>query len=161
MEYVSSHQTWVACSTLPPHLINPSEHGILLKSPDMGAMFSYASAFNQPIGAWNTARVTDMGGMFYHASAFNQPIGAWNTSRVTTTWVACSPMPPRLINPSEHGIRLKSPDMGYMFYHASAFNQPIGAWNTAQVTDMSLHVLPMPPRLINPSEHGIRLKSQT
>ena len=77
---------------------------------DMGGMFSGAAAFNQPIGAWDTSAVADMGGMFYGASAFNQPIGAWDTSAVA--------------------------DMSYMFSRASAFNQPIGAWDTSAVTDM-------------------------
>ena len=76
----------------------------------MQHMFDEASAFNQPIGAWNTSVVTDMGSMFLDASAFNQPIGDWDTSAVT--------------------------DMGYMFSRASDFNQPIGAWNTSSVQDM-------------------------
>ena len=62
------------------------------------------SAFNQPIGSWNTARVTSMRTMFMDAAAFNQPIGSWNTSQVT--------------------------DMARMFQGADAFNQPIGAWYT-------------------------------
>jgi surface protein len=70
-------------------------------------MFYSAFAFNQPIGAWNTANVTTMENLFYSAFAFNQPIGAWNTSNVT--------------------------DMASMFYSASVFNQNISSWNVASV----------------------------
>ena len=74
-------------------------------------VFCAAHAFNQPIGSWNTGKVTDMRHMFYYAYAFNQPIGSWNTSAVT--------------------------DMSVMFHNAYAFNQPIGSWNTNAVTTMS------------------------
>jgi surface protein len=48
----------------------------------MGNMFSYATAFNQPIGAWNTAAVTNMDNMFYGIIAFNQNISGWNVGAV-------------------------------------------------------------------------------
>ena len=47
-------------------------------------MFNGATAFNQPIGTWNTGAVTNMSQMFQNATAFNQPIGTWNTGAATS-----------------------------------------------------------------------------
>jgi len=70
-------------------------------------MFFKAKAFNQPIGSWNTSRVTDMHNMFDKAWAFNQPIGSWNTSGVT--------------------------DMKNMFIGARAFNQTLISWDISNL----------------------------
>jgi surface protein len=73
-------------------------------------MFNQATAFNQPIGTWNTAAVTDMSQMFSQASAFDQPIGSWNTGAVTLIY--------------------------NIFANATAFNQDLGLWNVAAATNM-------------------------
>jgi surface protein len=73
-------------------------------------MFEKATAFNQPIGSWNTAAVTDFAQMFSQAAAFAADIGAWNTASATT--------------------------MKQMFGEATAFNADISSWNTASVSNM-------------------------
>ena len=77
----------------------------------MNAMFGKASAFNHPIGDWDTSSVVHMGSMFFAASAYNQPMEYWDTSSVTV--------------------------MANMFNGASSFNQAVGDWNISAVTDMT------------------------
>eukprot|EP00913_Durusdinium_trenchii_P033419 g31287.t1 len=48
----------------------------------MSSMFFGATAFNMPIGEWNTSRVQSMSKMFFKATKFNQPIGSWKTAAV-------------------------------------------------------------------------------
>ena len=49
----------------------------------MARAFRACGEFNQPIGGWQTGKVTNVYAMFYGASAFDQPIGGWQTGKVT------------------------------------------------------------------------------
>ncbi len=63
----------------------------------MYEMFKNASAFNQPIGGWNTGSVSNMTDMFRETTAFNQNLQTWtvpagmdctNFATGATTWLA-------------------------------------------------------------------------
>jgi surface protein len=73
----------------------------------MSNMFQNCTALNSSISFTSTANVTSMYAMFYNCTNFNQPL-TFNTVSVT--------------------------NMGYMFGQC-AFNQNIGSWNVANVTD--------------------------
>lgn len=60
------------------------------------------SGFNSDISAWDTSAVTNMSAMFYSNTAFNQNIGGWDVGNVL--------------------------NMGTMFYGATAFNQNLSGW---------------------------------
>lgn len=78
-------------------------------------MFTRCPLFDQDIGAWTTAEATTMEGMFAEARSFNNggspSINDWNTAKLTNA-------------------------VG-MFSGAWAFNQPIGNWNTANLTTVT------------------------
>jgi surface protein len=106
---------------------------------NMGAIFQSAPAFNQPIGGWNTAKVTNMTTMFNGATIFNQNIGSWITASTTdmsSMFYSASAFNNGGSNTINNWDTSKVTNMSGMF-RAAAFNQNIGSWNVANVTDMN------------------------
>ena len=66
--------------------------------------------YNQPMGCWDTAKVTTMTSSFAGTN-FNQDISAWDTAKVKY--------------------------MDGTFDNATKFDQDISAWDVSNVTDMS------------------------
>ena len=102
---------------------------------DMDGTFCNCEIFDQYIGAWHTSKVTTMRGMFMYASSFDQPIGDWNTSRV----LAMNKMFQCAANfnqPIAKWDTSKVRNMAYMFSETDEFNQPIGNWDTGNVTTL-------------------------
>ena len=89
----------------------------------MNNMFEGAISFNQPIGAWDTGKVTDMSNMFQRASRFNQNIINWDVSHVTNM----RSMFAHAEDFNQPWLRMfgKVKDMFYMFTGAKNFQHPI------------------------------------
>ena len=140
-------------------LYTSAAHTCTSRITDMSLMFSRARTFNQPIGHWDTSKVTNMKGMFTHthfnrpidgwdtsrvanmtemfyfSTHFNQSIGGWDTSRVTTMAGMFSGA--WAFNRNIGGWNtIRVDDMQYMFYGAQRFNQAIGGWDTSRVMNM-------------------------
>ena len=96
---------------------------------NMRRLFRNSASFNQPIGKWDTSNVTGTNGsffeMFWGAAAFNQNI---NTKLVSA---ADSPTGTEYVAwNTSNAMNIRS-----MFRDATTFNQPIGKWNTSNVTN--------------------------
>ena len=111
---------------------------------NMSSMFAFTNNFNQPIGNWNTSNVVNMDSMFRDSRDFNQDIGSWDVSNVTDMENVFYEA--NFNNGGSASIdnwdTSSATIMRYMFGAPSSgggtnpFNQPIGSWNTSNVTNM-------------------------
>ena len=113
-------------------------------------MFLYATAFNQPVGNWNTSAVTNMSLTFANASLFNQDLSLWKTGSVTTMSSMFSgasvfnngsvsgAIGDLAYNPLTGAWNTENVTSMYgMFFAAVAFNKNIGSWNVSKVADFT------------------------
>ena len=102
-------------------------------------MFRNALGFNQPIGYWNTSKVTNMDRMIHNCTGFNQDLGNWDMTGVTSLreFFAGNSV---FNNGGSTGINNWRPSsctrMDNTFYNAVSFNQPIGDWDVSSCTNM-------------------------
>jgi surface protein len=111
-----------------------------IQNVNMNQMFRSATAFNQPIGNWNTSSVTDMGSMFQSATAFNQNLGAWDVSKATFENMfngATAFNNGGSADINNWTFRTTPYSMVNMFRSATAFNQDISSWNVGNCNNMT------------------------
>ena len=111
---------------------------------DMSYMFN-SSSFNNggssTINNWNTSNVTNMSNMFNSNSSFNQNIGSWNVSKVTNfslMFRSASSFNNGGSSSISGWTMSAATTFNNMFRGASSFNQPIGSWDTRNLTDIAL-----------------------
>ena len=105
----------------------------------MNSTFQSASAFNQDLSMWDTSNVTNINSMFNAARNFNQNIGSWNLSKVTNMGGMFDTATSfnNGDSPSISGWDTTNNTSLARTFALTVFNQPIGGWNTINVTTMN------------------------
>ena len=88
--------------------------------------------------------------MFHSATAFNQPVEAWDVGQVNNMqvrrrplWGLWAPRKPHACRVAAEATCACAGAAQHMFYAASVFNQPVAAWDVGQVTSMQVRRYPI------------------
>ena len=117
-------------------LFNPSSAGSwdVSSCTSINSFFSFCSAFNQDIDAWDVSNVSDFGGVFY-GTIFNYPLSNWDVSSGTSFNQMFFGTP---FNQDIDMWDMSSASSLYsMFYNCSSFNQDLNSWDVSNVNSIS------------------------
>jgi surface protein len=114
----------------------------------LSSAFSGASLFNSDLSGWNTSNVSAMNSTFSSVSSFNRDLSAWDVSDVATfsqCFVNASAFNNGGVGGIGAGIDTWSINsniavnvtMLQMFSGATSFNQYIGSWSMARVSNIT------------------------
>jgi hypothetical protein len=113
----------------------------------MQGAFSYATDFNQDIGAWNVARATNMFSLFRQAVNFDQDLSRWQSTldhffkfrpsrKIMKSSFSSIFVPSRPPLSSLFPAVSEVTNIRYMFHGAKKYNHDVGTWDVSRVENM-------------------------